>query len=63
MALHINACCDDCKKFCLPLAFDNDSETCADLKQFLASSGWILSDGKGTKDVTLACPNCVNLRT
>lgn len=63
MALHINACCDDCKKVCTRLAFDGDNETCADLKQHLISSGWIVSDGEGTKDVTLACPDCVNLRT
>jgi len=63
MALHINACCDDCKGSCTRLAFDGDNETCADLKQYLISSGWIVSDGEGTKDVTLACPSCVTLRT
>jgi hypothetical protein len=63
MPIHISAVCDDCKKFGLRLVFDKDSETCADLKQYLISSGWIASDGEGTKDVALACPACVNLRT
>jgi hypothetical protein len=63
MPIHINAVCDDCKKFCSQGQFDDDDETCGDLKSHLETLGWIVSDGEGTKDVTLACPACANLRT